>query len=140
MTCTFFGHRDTPDQIKGILYNIVLKLINERNVTEFYVGNHGNFDRLALSVLKELYLKYPHIKYYVVYAYLPQKDDENFLHTIYPEGIENTPKRFAIDFRNKWMLKRADIVVTYVQNSISNSAKLAKAAKQKGKEVINICG
>ena len=140
MICTFFGHRDTPDSAKSILYDTVLKLMTERNVTEFYVGNHGNFDRLALSVLKELCPKYPHIKYYVVYAYLPQKSNEDHLHTIFPEGIENTPKRFAIDFRNRWMLKRADIVVTYVQRSVGNSAELAKAARKKGKEVINICG
>ena len=138
MICTFFGNRDASDAVRSILYDTVSKLINERNVTEFYVGNNGNFDRLVLSVLKELNKRYPDIKYYVVYAYLPQKDDENFLHTIYPEGIENVPKRFAIDFRNKWMLDRANILVTYVKNKFGNSYKLSALAVKKGKDVINI--
>lgn len=138
MICTFIGHRDTPDTVREILHKTVEKLIKERNVTKFYVGNNGNFDRLALSVLKELSKEFPHIEYYVVYAYLPQNNDENYLHTIYPEGIENKPKRFAIDFRNKWMLNRGDILITYVKNNVSNSAKFAEYAKKKGKEVINI--
>ena len=138
MICTFFGNRDASDAVRSILYDTVSKLINERNVTEFYVGNNGNFDRLVLSVLKELNKRYPDIKYYVVYAYLPQKDDENFLHTIYPEGIENVPKRFAIDFRNKWMPARAGIAVTYAKNKFGNSYKLSVLAIKKGKEVINI--
>ncbi len=138
MICTFFGNRDASDAVRSILYDTVSKLINERDVTEFYVGNNGNFDRLVLSVLKELNKQYPDIKYYVVYAYLPQKDDENFLHTIYPEGIENVPKRFAIDFRNKWMLARADIAVTYAKNKFGNAYKLSVLAIKKGKEVINI--
>ncbi len=138
MICVFFGNRDTPDSARNVLYDTVSKLITERNAVEFYVGNNGNFDRLVLSVLKELNNKYPYIKYYIVYAYLPQKDGENFLHTIYPEGIENVPKRFAIDFRNKWMLTRADIIVTYIRNKFGNSYKLSVLAAKKGKTVINI--
>ena len=28
--------------------------------------------------------------------------------TLLPEGIENVPPRFAISWRNKWMLERSD--------------------------------
>ena len=138
MICTFIGHRDTPDAVRGILFETVKKLITERNVNKFYVGNNGSFDRLVLSVLKELSKEFPQIEYYVVYAYLPENREENYLHTIYPEGIETVPKRFAIDFRNKWVLNHGNILVTYVKNTVSNSAKFAEYAKKKGKEVINI--
>lgn len=138
MTCTFFGHRDTPTAVRGTLYNTVTKIIEEKNVTDFYVGNHGNFDRLALSVLKELSKEYPQISYYIVYAYLPDHSEEDFSHTIYPEGIETVPKRFAIHFRNKWMIEQSDIVIAYVRNTFSNTSKFIDIANKQGKEVINI--
>ncbi len=52
--CTFFGHRESPDEVFAILKETIEKLITENKVTEFYVGNQGNFDRLAYKALKEL--------------------------------------------------------------------------------------
>ena len=81
MKCAFFGHRDAPSEIRDRIKETVIDLIEERGVTKFYVGNNGNFDRMALSVLKELSGMYPQINYYVVYAYLHEKGGENFEHT-----------------------------------------------------------
>ena len=105
MICTFFGHKDTPYEVKDKIRETIIRLIEEKNVTDFYVGNHGNFDKMVLSVLKELHNLYPKIRYTVVLAYLTQNTDEDYSNTVYPEGIESVPKRFAIDFRNKWMLQ-----------------------------------
>lgn len=138
MKCAFFGHRDTPLEIRGKLKETVINLIEERDVTEFYIGNNGNFDRMALSVLKELSERYPQIGYYVVYAYLPEKGGEDFEHTIYPEGIETVPKRFAIDYRNRWIVGRADIVVAYIQHSFGGAAKFVDMAERNGAEIINL--
>lgn len=138
MTCIFFGHKDTPYDIKDKLREIVIKMIEEKGVTNFYVGNHGNFDRMVLTELKELSNLYPQIRYAVVLAYLTQRNDEDYSNTVYPEGIESVPKRFAIDFRNKWMVQQSDFVVTYICRSIGGAAKFADMAKKHGKEVINI--
>ena len=56
--CTFFGHRDCPETVKTNLFSAIEKLITLNDVRIFYVGNHGNFDRLVVSVLKELKNKY----------------------------------------------------------------------------------
>ena len=138
MTCIFFGHKDTPYEVKDKLRETIVKLIEKQDVTNFYVGNHGNFDRMVLSVLKELSNLYPQIRYSVVLAYLTQHGEEDFSNTVYPEGIESVPKRFAIDFRNKWMVQQADIVVAYVRRFIGGAAKFTEMAKKRGKEVINI--
>ncbi len=138
MRCAFFGHRDAPFEIRDKLKKTIKSLIEERDVTEFYVGNNGNFDRMALSVLKELSEMYPQISYYVVYAYFPEKGGEDFVHTIYPEGIETVPKRFAIDYRNRWIVGRADIVVAYVRRSFGGAAKFVDMAKRQEKDVINL--
>lgn len=136
MNCTFFGHSDAPQEIKYMLQEKITQLIEKRDVNCFYVGNHGNFDRMVLSVLKELSGVYP-IEYYVVYAYLP-KQGEDYLHTIFPEGVETVPKRFAINFRNKWLIENSDIVITFVQRSYGGAAQFKKLAENKGKEIINI--
>lgn len=136
MNCTFFGHSDAPQEIKDTLKKTIAPLIEKRGVNCFYVGNHGNFDRMVLSVLKELSGIYP-IEYYVVYAYLP-KQGEDYLHTIFPEGVETVPKRFAISFRNKWLIEHSDIVITFVQRSYGGAAQFKKLAEKKGREIINI--
>ena len=39
--CTFFGHSDCSGEIRADLLKTVMKLIEEENVNEFYVGNNG---------------------------------------------------------------------------------------------------
>ena len=70
MICTFFGHSETPETIKPTLKAAIIELMEKDNVTEFYVGNHGNFDRMAISILSEL-AKTQSIRFYVVLAYQP---------------------------------------------------------------------
>ncbi len=119
-TVTFFGHRDTPKQIEPVLRLTLIDLIENKNATVFYVGNHGNFDAMVRRQLEDLSKTYP-IKYYVVLAYMPGKNDTPDEHSILPEGIETVPRRFAINYRNKWMINRADIVVTYVTRSFGGA-------------------
>lgn len=54
MICTFFGHRDTPESIKPLLREVLLDLIENQEVKQFYVGNQGNFDAMVRSLLAEL--------------------------------------------------------------------------------------
>lgn len=141
MTCTFFGHRDAPSKIEGTIRETIERLILE-GVTCFYVGNNGNFDSMVHRQLKQLREKYPHIRYYVVLAYMPTEQSEfdvtDYSETIYPEGLESVPPRFAISKRNRWMVEKSDIVVTYVKYSTGGAAQAKKLAERKGKRVINL--
>lgn len=104
LTCTFFGHRDTPKEIKPVLRSILIDLIENKNVRKFYVGNHGGFAYMVRLSLIELKKIYP-IDYAVVLAYLPGEkydpEDESPTDTILPNGIESIPRKFAINYRNK---------------------------------------
>lgn len=135
--CTFFGHRDCPETIKPKIRTAVINLIENHGVTMFYVGNQGNFDRMVRSVLKEVITAYPGIGYAVVLAYMPSAKvanlSEDFSDTMLPEGIEKVPKRFAIPWRNKWMIEHADYVVTYVTRSCGGAAQYANIAYKEGK-------
>ena len=141
MICTFFGHRDASSRIEGTIRATIERLILE-GVTRFYVGNNGNFDSMVHRQLKQLSIEYPHIRYYVVLAYLPTEKYEfnitDYGETIYPEGLESVPPRFAISKRNQWMVEKADIVVTYVKYSTGGAAHAKKLAVRKGKAIINI--
>ena len=138
--CTFFGHRDCPETIKPRLREVLVDLITNNEVDTFYVGNQGRFDGIVRGVLRELEKEYPEIRYAVVLAYLPGKKNEydDFSDTILPEGIEAVHPRYAIDWRNRWMLQRSDFVVTYITHSWGGAAKFAEKAKREGKTVINL--
>ena len=135
MTCTFFGHRDTPKETEPTLRTALEDLILNKNVDTFYVGNNGGFDTMVRLVLSDLSAIYP-IKYYVVLAYLPKTELSYSEHTVFPEGIETVPPRFAISYRNKFMIDKSDYVVTYVRYPFGGAAKFKELAEKKGKIVI----
>lgn len=139
MTCTFFGHRDTPLEIKNLLRQVISESIEKQGVKRFYVGNQGNFDAMARSLLAEFEQTH-RIRYEIVLAYLPKKEDLHIAadHTILPDGIENVPPRFAIEYRNKWMIDHSDIVVTYVTRSVGGAAKFKEMAQKKKRTVIEL--
>lgn len=139
MTVTFFGHKDTPKETEPMLRSTLIDLIKNKNVNVFYVGNNGNFDTMVRRQLEDLSKTYP-ITYSVVLAYLPTKKSEydDFTNTIYPEGLETAPKRFAISYRNKWMIDQADVVVTYVTHSFGGAAQFKALAERQGKTIIEL--
>lgn len=138
--CTFFGHRDCPGSVKPRLREVLTELIVNYGVDTFYVGNHGGFDGTVRIVLRELRGMYPHIHYAVVLAYLPGRPSDNtdFSDTILPEGIERIHPRFAISWRNRWMLQQSDYVVAYVLHDWGGAALCMKRAMRSGRAVINI--
>ena len=140
--CTFFGHRDCPSSLKPKLQAVLVDLIENHAVDMFYVGQQGAFDGIVRSVLKELVSRYPPIRYAVVLERLPPKRDEydarDYSDTMLPEGIETVHPRFAISWRNKWMIKHSDYVVTYITHSWGGSAQFAEKAERQQKTEINL--
>ena len=135
--CTFFGHRDCPSYIKPKLREVLVDLIENHEVDLFYVGRQGAFDGLVHTVLKELALTYPHIRYAVVLERMPSaKDSYDHSDTLLPEGIETVHPRFAISWRNKWMIHHSDYVVTYITHSTGGAAQFAKMAEKQGKMIV----
>ena len=139
-TCTFFGHRDCPDTIKPRLREVLVDLIENHNVDMFYVGNQGHFDAIVRGVLRDLQHEYPQIHYAVVLAYMPGKQTEydDYSDTMLPEGIESVHPRYAISWRNNWMLKQSNYVVTYITHTWGGAYQHAEKARRQKKVVINL--
>ncbi len=137
MICTFIGHRDAPKNIKPTLKEVLVDLIENKNVNMFYVGNQGSFDFLVKETLKELKPEYP-INYYVVLAYIPKRQEyADYSDTIYFDELNTTPYKYRIIERNKLMIKKSDYVVTFV-NKIGNARDLKEFSEKQNKAVINI--
>lgn len=139
--CTFFGHRDCPVSVKPKLRAALVDLIEQRGVDRFYVGRQGAFDAIVQTVLREMAETYPNISYAVVLERLSGPRDETALKrsdTIFPEGLEAAPPRFAISQRNEWMLKQADYVIAYIIHGWGGAARFTKRAERQGKTIFNL--
>ena len=133
MICTFFGRHDATDEIEQPLREAIQNVIAQ-GVTTFYIGHHGHFDGMAYRLVQEEKKTHPGLDCVVVLSNINRAAD--YPDTLYPEGIENTLPRFAIDFRNRYMLSHADYVITYTQYSFGNAAKYERQAQkmaEKGK-------
>ena len=139
-TCCFFGHREVTHNIIDKLKAIIESLIAENGVTEFYVGHQGQFDSMVYSVLKELKAKYPHIRYTVVIAYMPDEHIKEVYgeDTLFPDGMESVSKKFAISKRNDWMIQQSGFVVCYVHKITGGAAKFREKCVRKKLKVIDI--
>lgn len=134
-----------PPRVFGVYQTdttaVVVELIEQHGVDRFFVGRQGAFDAMAHSVLQELAEVHPHISYAVVLERLPEPRDKavwDFSDTIFPEGLEAVPSRFAISRRNEWMLKQSDFVVTYITHNWGGAAQYAEKAQRQDKRVLNL--
>jgi len=138
-TCTFFGHRECYGLKREKVLNAIEGLIGQ-GVDTFYVGNQGAFDAMVYGCLKELQKTYPHIFFRVVLAYLPTRagEWEDFSDTLYPEGMELVPPKFAVERRNKWMIQQADCSLCYINHTWGGAYKFARLAKRRGLYIFNL--
>jgi len=137
-SCFFIGHREAEERLLPRLELAIERLIQEENVRYFYVGGYGGFDRVAAAAVKHAKQKYPDITLMLVLPYHPADrpiDTPNgFDGTYYPEGLENTPRRYAIVRTNRIMVDTCDWLVCYVRHGASNSRNLLEYAQRRAQK------
>ena len=141
MVCAFFGHRDVF-RCDG-LDEAIRRAIHEYGADTFWVGGYGSFDRLAAGCVQRLKREYPHIRLLLIRAYLPRPGEtlaKCYDSSIYPEGLETVPQRFAITHRNRWMAQNCDMVIAYVGRSYGGASQAYQSAVKRGIPVINLAG
>lgn len=133
---SLFGHRDFRADSLPYLYGTLEHYIQDNDSVLFMIGNEGSFDLYVQSLLKKLKLTYPEMNYHIVLAYLPKPHDEPIEQSVYPEGLEKTPKRFAILKRNQWMIDNSDAVLYYSERTWGGVATATEYARKKDKALI----
>ena len=138
--CFLIGHRETTESISKQLTEVIQKHIEECGVTEFIVGHHGGFDRLAALILTNIKTKYSGISLALLTAYHPATMNVNlpdgFDSIYYPSGMENTPPKYAIVKANQYVVDHSDYLIAYVWHSASNAMKLVEYAKRGQKKIV----
>ena len=138
MVVAFFGHREVGDEqsVREWLRNVIVQLIAE-GANEFFFGGKGRFDSAAAEEVSKLKAQYPYLRRTLVQAYINQERNP-LLHDecVYPP-LERVPKRYAMLQRNRWMVRRAEVVVTYAQHSYGNTMAILQYARRQGKRTIN---
>jgi len=134
--CTFFGHRDCPASMADQLYITIENIIVSGQADTFLVGHQGSFDTLATKALLCLKNKYPKIRCMIVLAYMPSSQEKYTLETVYPEGLECVPPRFAISYRNRWLIQQSDMVITYITRDWGGAAQFVRKAIRYGKTIV----
>ncbi len=134
-----FGNEWLDDKISEILENEI-----KGEYVDFYLGGYGKFDFIAQKCCIQYQKAHTNSKLYFI---TPYPDDvylknrklmlAKFDEIIYPH-LEKTPKRYAIIERNKWIVKKADLLITYVNHPWGGAAKVLEYACKCQKRLINL--
>ena len=137
-SCFFIGHREADERLLPVLQSTIRRLIEEEDVTEFYVGGYGGFDRIAGAAVKQLKAEYPHISLRIMIPYHPAERPveapNGYDGTYYPNGLEGVPKRFRIAKANRLMIDTSDWLIAYVCHGASYSRKFLEYAERRKKK------
>ncbi len=143
MKCTFCGHSSITDIIDDRLYNTLLALVHQYNITEFYCGYHGDFDRACIDAVGKIHRQYPNIVCTVVTPYHSDNVCEYFngsrscFQTLYPFE-KFVPYRHAIQLANQYKVDNSDIVVCCVEYTFGGAYTSMQYAQRKKKLCINL--
>lgn len=145
-SCFFIGHRETDASLLPKIKAAAERLIQQQQVSDFYVGMYGNFDRLSGEAVIQLKRDYPGVRLFLVIPYHPAdrpiEAPPGYDGTYYPEGMEAVSRRYAIVKANRMMIDTCDWLVAYVTHTISNAHNLLEYAMRQQKkgliQVINL--
>lgn len=146
MVVTFLGHanfigtKESEEKILAFLEEVV-----GDNSADMYLGGYGGFDEFSFECCKKYKESHRNISLVFVTPYITIEYQRNHLEyaktrydsIIYPE-IEDKPKRFAIVYRNKYMVEMADYIVAYVSHCWGGAYSTYNYAKRKGKKIVNL--
>lgn len=132
--CFFIGHRDAPNRILPLLQAEIEYHIVEYGVKDFYVGHYGKFDSMAAQAVRIAKQSHAEVKLMLLLPYhpfdQPIEKPEGFDGTLYPEGMERVPKRFAIIKANQYMVSNSTHLIAYVNHHMGGSGRVLEYAQR----------
>lgn len=145
--CCFAGHRDFSygEDFGEKLKEVLRELVTKEEVTEFFVGNYGNFDRFCARTVRKIKEEFPFIKLTLVIPYITEEIEKNkeYFYSDYDsiliaEMHESTPRALKIIKCNEYMVTKSKFLVAYVKYDFGGAYKTLSFALRKGKNCINL--
>lgn len=144
MIITFCGHADfvSTQEYRQRVLDLLEREVGDASV-DFYLGGYGAFDQFAYSCCKAYQKEHPKAllvfvtPYRVVKKMMGRDPGELYDAILYPP-IEDKPLKFAILYRNQYMVEQADLVIAYVAHSTGGAYQSYQYARRKGKTLFNL--
>jgi len=146
-SCAFFGNRDfNAERYRDKLLDIIIDLIENKGVTQFYSGFRGHFDAYCSSLVYGLKARYPQIKNTMVLSYLPEPREDGESGFKLPQFFDDSvyllerqaPKRFAIVETNKCLVNKADFIVVGIVAHFGGAYTACEYAHKRKKPIISV--
>ena len=146
MVITFCGHAQFPiaEEYEQKLLAFLEEKIGD-NPADFYLGGYGAFDNFAYDCCKKYKKSHPNVSLILITPYMSVEYQRNHLEyqkkqydeILCPE-IEDKPLKFAISYRNKWMVEQADYLICGISHDWGGAYKTYQHAKRKNKPIWNL--
>ena len=146
MVIAFFGHSSfvVKKEYEQRVEEFLEKTVGDHHA-DMYLGGYGGFDSFAYDCCKKYKQTHPNVSLVFITPYITVEYQKNHLNQlkslydliIYPE-IENRLPRFAIVYRNKWIVENADYIVVGIDHVYGGAYKAYCHALNIKKPVINI--
>jgi len=134
-SCFFIGHKEASLEVLPALTEAVKQHIVEFGVTEFVVGNYGDFDHMAAKTVIAAKEQYPEVTLSMLIPYHPVERPialpRGFNNTFYPPDMAKVPRRLAIVRANRYMVNHVDYLIAYAGHPASNARDLVEYARQR---------
>ena len=160
LTCCFTGHRpqalpfgfDEQDRrcirMRFLLWNLLNKLITEKNVKHFISGMAMGVDQICAEVVLELKARHPEITLECAFPCETQAikwsdSQRERYYRIASECVKETMLQHhytndCMQNRNKYMVDNSDIVIAVWNGKPSGTGSTVRYAHEKGKTIIVI--
>ena len=150
-TVAFFGHRyiDKNLRLEELLEEKIKRLIDEKEYVEFLVGRNGEFDKLVSSVIHKIRKTYRNdnnsLTLVLPYLTAEYNNNKKYFEEYYSDveisySASKSHPKSAIQIRNREMVDRADLIISYIEHNQGGAYKTVKYAMENNKEIINFAG
>ncbi len=133
--CFLFGQEDAPESILPKLEAALERYRRQLGVTRFYVGEDGDFDRMAAAAVIRLRERYGDVELYLVTSVHPSERSgppaPGFDGLLYPP-LENVPRRYAQERANCYMVDTCHVILCYAPEKAGKEQNLLAYAVHRG--------
>lgn len=139
MIITFCGHSkyiESKEDEEKIL-SLLTELIGDEPA-ELYLGGYGAFDAFAQRCGRKYQKTHPKTKLVLIVPYITSQYQKDLYDEINYPSLEDKPLKFAISYRNKWMVDQADFVIAYISHDWGGAYQTYKYANRQRKPSFNI--